>query len=225
MKKINCILFGLLFALPLVAQQVQVVEKSFPLPTNKLLDLNLKFGSDINIATWDKQEVAFKATILYEEEGIEKIHTIDIDDSPRTLSIETDYDFKSKNASFRDCNKYNRTSYRKNSFCIKVNYELILPKNAKVRLETISGNIEIKDFLGDIRAKSISGFVDVSLKENHQTKLRFKSVTGEIYTDFDVELDKSSTSFAKKLNAEINGGGNNLLALETISGNIFFRKL
>ena len=43
------------------------------------------------------------------------------------------------------------------------------------------------------------------------------------YTDFDLSLDKKSTAFSKRLNTAINGGGP-LIALETISGDIFLRK-
>jgi len=55
--------------------------------------------------------------------------------------------------------------------------------------------------------------------------LKFRSVTGEIYTDFDIELDENSSAYAKKLSTEINGGGAQLLSLETVSGDIFFRKI
>ena len=70
-----------------------------------------------------------------------------------------------------------------------------------------------------------SGYVDVSLAAIHQTRLKFRSVTGEIYTDFDIELDENSSAYAKKLSTDINGGGDRLLSLETVSGNIFFRKI
>ena len=225
-KLIYIILFGLLFSISINAQKQQIIEKNFALPQGKRLDLDLKFGTDITVNTWNKQEVLFKAIILYYEEGIEKIHTIDIDDNSSILSIATDYDFEGRRQNiWWNCNQTHRNYYRKEGYCISVNYEITLPVNAKVRLETIAGNIEVKGFKGDLKAKSISGFVDVALEERHQTKLKFKSVTGEIYTDFDIDLDRGSTSYSKKLTTIINGGGGSLLALETISGDIFFRKL
>jgi len=216
--------FSLLFSVGLLAQEEKIIEQSFALPQEKKLDLGLKFGSNIMINTWDKKEVNFKAIISYNESGIEKVHTIDIDETENFLSIATDYDFDNHESSSWDC-QHSQNYYNKNRYCIKVRYELILPVNAKVKLETIAGNIEVKDFRGEMKAKSISGYVDVSLAAVHRTRLKFRSVTGEIYTDFDIELDKNSSAYAKKLNTEINGGGEKLLSLETVSGDIFFRKI
>lgn len=225
MKRTLYICIGLLFSITLLAQEQQIIEKNYALPTGKKLDLDLKFGSNIMIDTWNKAEVGFKAIISYNEPGIEKVHTIDVDEADNSLSISTDYDFDAHEPSSWDCNQNSRNYHNKNMYCIKVSYELMLPVDAKVRLETISGNIEVKNFKGEMRAKSISGFVDVSLAAAHKTRLKFRSVTGEIYTDFDVELDRNSSAYSKKLTSEINGGGDRLLSLETVSGDIFFRKI
>jgi hypothetical protein len=56
-----------------------------------------------------------------------------------------------------------------------------------------------------------------------KANLNFKSVTGEIYSDFEVKRDGKSTSYSKHLNAPLSGGGNRV-ALKKVSGDIFFRK-
>lgn len=225
MKKIIFLLSCLLMTLNIFAQEQHVIEKKFDLPKSKRLDLDLKFGQDITVSTWNKSEVLFRAVLLFNEPGIEKVHTLEIDENTNLLSIETDYDFDKHEPSNWDCNQSTRNYYNKEMYCIKVNYELKIPVDAQVRIETIAGNIEVKDFKGAMKAKSISGYVDVAMSAAHQTKLKFRSVTGEIYTDFDVELDKNSSAYSKKLTSEINGGGPDLLSLETVSGDIFFRKL
>lgn len=216
----------LFLAIHLFAQEQQIIEQRFAITENKKIDLNLKFGTDININTWDKSEALFKAIILYSEPGVEKVHTIEIDEQSDYLSISTDYDFKAHKPSSINCFGSDQYTHyhNKTKYCIKVSYELTLPKDADVRIETICGNIEVDNFLGKLTAKSISGFIDVAVAEAHASRLKFRSVTGEIYTDFDVKLDKNSTSYAKKLNSEINNGGDGLLSLETISGDIYFRK-
>ncbi len=217
----------LFLAIHLFAQEQQIIEQRFAITENKKIDLNLKFGTNININTWDKSEALFKAIISYSEPGVEKVHTIEVDEESDYLSISTDYDFKAHKPSSINCFDSDQyTHYHNQSkYCINVSYELTLPKNADVRIETISGNIEVDNFQGDLKAKSISGFIDLAVAETHPTKLKFKSVTGEIYTDFDVVLDKNSTTYSKKLNADINNGGEGSLSLETISGDIFFRKI
>lgn len=224
MKSVFYVFFSLFFSYVLMAQETQVIEKDFALPTGKRLDLDLKFGSDISVTTWNKKEVSFRAIISFHEPGIEKVHMIDIDEDANSLSIETDYDFDSHTPSDWDCNGFSKNYHNNRMYCLKVRYELILPKDAKVDLETISGNIEIKGFQGEMRAKSISGYVDFSLAAAHPTRLKFRSVTGEIYTDFDLELDRNSSAYAKKLTSDLNGGSEQLLSLETVSGDIFFRK-
>ena len=225
MKYFSYIFISLFFSFSLIAQETQVIKKDFNLPQGKKLDLDLKFASDILIDSWEKNEVSFRAIISFNEPGIEKVHTMDIDDTEDYLSIATDYDFDAHKSSNWDCNQYNRNYYNKDMYCIKVRYELTIPKNAKIKLETIAGNIEVKGFKGEMRAKSISGYVDVALAEAHQTRLKFRSVTGEIYTDFDIKLDSNSSAYAKKLTTELNGGSDQLLSLETVSGDIFFRKI
>jgi len=140
------IVFNLLLSIGLLAQEEKIIEQHFALPQGKKLELDLKFGSDIMIDTWDKKEVNFRAIISYNEPGIEKVHTIDIEETDNFLSITTDYDFDAQEPSSWDCNQHNPNYYNKDRYCIKVRYELILPVNAKVKLETIAGNIEVKDF-------------------------------------------------------------------------------
>ncbi len=65
--------------------------------------------------------------------------------------------------------------------------------------------------------------MSITLPSTHPTELRFRCVTGEIYTDFDIDLDDSSSAYSKKLSTSINGGGSKRLSLETVSGDIFFR--
>ena len=225
MKYTFYLFFSLLFSITLFSQEEKLIEQNFALPQGKKLDLDLKFGSDILIDTWDKKEVNFRAIISYNEPGIEKVHTIAINETDKFLSIATDYDFEAHEPLDWPCNQHNRNYHNKHLYCIKVRYELTLPVDAKVQLETIAGNIEVKGFQGEMKAKSISGYLDVSLAAVHQTRLKFRSVTGEIYTDFDIELDENSSAHSKRLSTEINGGGDGLLSLETVSGDIFFRKI
>jgi len=93
----------------------------------------------------------------------------------------------------------------------------------EIELNSISGGIEIKGYQGAIKAKSISGYVDFASAESTGLDLAFKSVTGEIFTDYELKLDENSTSWSKRLNRSLNGGGKKV-SLETVSGDIYFRK-
>ena len=107
--------------------------------------------------------------------------------------------------------------------CFEFDYEIYAPANALLEIESISGDIEITEWNSGIQAKTISGFIDIGLDPRSSKDIKLKSVTGEVYTDLDLRLDEGSTSFSKKMNTVMNGGGK-LVKLSTVSGDIFLRK-
>lgn len=215
------------FAIAAIAQfPTKVLEDSYSLPAGKAVDLNLKFAREIKVNTWNRNELGIKTILTLSDASLQKYYTSEVREGSDALHIETGYAFdeKMKNNKNFECWNCNDEDGRPGCICLEVSYELMLPADARLTLETISGDIEIRGLNGPIRAKSISGFVDVALSARNQSSLRFRSVTGEIYSDFDVELDKNSTSYSKRLTTSINGGGAEI-SLETVSGDIFFRKM
>lgn len=201
------------------------LNNNYKLPASKKVTLNLKFGRDIKVTVGSGSEVQLKTFVKATNEEIAKYHTQEANTEGDQLRIETDYKFpKDDNRKRNQCWSCEDNNWQgQPCLCLEVSYEVVVPAGASVSLETISGDIEIKGMPHEIYAKSISGFVDMSLASNAKADLNFKSVTGEIYSDFDVKLDSKSTSYSKRLNAPLNGGGARV-ALETISGDIFFRK-
>lgn len=218
--------FLLLSMTILPAQKTKIQEQSYTWSTDRSAHLNLRFASNIKVSSWDKSELYIKTTITYEKEEHLKVHQMNVQEMGKKLLITADYA-----EGFFDNKKYNcwggcdngDDEAKEDCICFKLNFEIRMPKGANVSLETISGNIELMDLNGPLAAKTISGFIDLGLKASRPTNLSFRSVTGEIYTDFDLNLDKNSTAFSKQLNTSINGGGPEI-ALETVSGDIFFRK-
>ena len=213
--------FGVQWA---VAQNQDIIQHELEFKPGSKLDLDLKFAELIKVDVWDKDEVSFQAVLKYQDAEIKKVHQLRIDEDPDMLSISSDFDYDAYIPRNRDCFSENLHMNHNRIYCLYVDYELKVPRNANVRIETISGNIEIVGLEGKLRAKSISGFVDVAMSKERQTSLSFRSVTGEIYTDFNIALDNGSNAYSKKLSADLNGGGDRL-SLETISGDIYFRKL
>ncbi len=224
MKNIICFLIMVLSFHLAAAQIEKNSENTWKLPASKRVSLDLKFGQNIKVSTWAGNEVKLKTFLQVSKEEFAKIHTIKVTEIGDELQVKTDYDFKEeKKYRQHDCNCFE--NWDTDCVCVIVRlYEVLVPVNTILHLETISGDIEIKGLPSELSAKSISGFVDLSLQSNAKADLNFKSVTGEIYSDFDVKLDAKSTSYSKRLSATINGGGARV-ALETVSGDIFFRKV
>lgn len=231
------------FSVLSLAQMTKQEEASFPIPSSKKIEANLKFARKIDIKSWNRQEIGLKKIIKYSSEELLEIDQQKADVQNGVLVIETDYKMEKNNENRYNCWSCDNESWNdKECICFQISYELMLPagmsleletisgdismgnyKGGEMNLETISGGIEIRDYQGQIRAKSISGFVDFTSPGNLGFDASFKSVTGEIYTDFDLKLDEGSTAWSKRLNRSLNGGGEKV-ALETVSGDIFLRK-
>jgi hypothetical protein len=74
----------------------------------------------------------------------------------------------------------------------------------------------------------VSGEVDITLPADAKATLKTKSISGEIYTDFDVEVPNKDAGMLRMgggyhANFSINGGGPEM-RLESISGNVYLRK-
>lgn len=217
------LLIGLLFPSLLFGQKTKITEQSFAVPASKTASMNLKFARNIKITNWNKNEIVLKTTFKYSEEDFEQWYDQQVDESGGTLDIETGFkNIKSKDKREHYC--WSCDNDNQDCYCLEFSYEIFAPSNVVLDVKTISGDIEIPDWQGGIKAKSISGFIDLALSSKSRKDLNVKSVTGEIYTDLEaVKLDDKSSSYYKKINASLNGGGK-LVQLQTVSGDIFLRK-
>jgi hypothetical protein len=95
-----------------------------------------------------------------------------------------------------------------------------------------SGNITVR--YANVRQEkpssisNISGFIDVAMPANAKANLKLKSITGEIYTDFDLGLNKNQNDLQRvggghTVEGSANGGGVEI-NLRTVSSDIFVRK-
>lgn len=119
----------------------------------------------------------------------------------------------------------------KNEIEIKTCHSINLKEvSGPLVLSTIAGNIDVV-FSGQIAGEpssisSISGEVDVTLPGQTGTNLELKSISGNIYSDFDFpQTDKKDLKQigGNNLNYKLNGGGFGL-NLVTVSGNVYLRK-
>lgn len=88
---------------------------------------------------------------------------------------------------------------------------------------TTSGNIKINynDFSGDSIVKSTSGEVRLEMPEASSFKLQAKSLSGEIETDFSIEITGQQSEHS--LTGTVDGG-TNILTIGTTSGDIEINK-
>jgi lia operon protein LiaG len=96
-------------------------------------------------------------------------------------------------------------------------------------LSNISGNISVvfSELSKDkpISIASISGEVDITLPAKASVDLEMSTISGNMYSDFDLQSEKKQMQKVGggNVNAQLNGGGTDL-KIHNVSGNIYLRK-
>jgi len=148
---------------------------------------------------------------------------------PKEVSMKTDFDQELiKQGKRENCqgNHYTQYNDRGNVVCSQIDYKIFVPRQAGLKVETISGNIHIQDADGAVYAKSISGFVDMNWSGSKGANVLMKSITGELYSDLDIHFTNKRDKPAVvgyELAGTLNGGGAEV-RLESISNNIYLRR-
>jgi len=232
MKKVFILsLLWFAFTTSLQAQS-KTVEKTLAMPANRKVDLQLKFGDKIKITAWDKEEASVKVTYEINSGKLNDalLLTFNADNESARVGVDLDQELL-KNGKAEDCpgdsaHTYSFGSDGKQTYtCATINYEIFVPRNANLTVETINGNIELRGLTGPVQAKSISGFVDMNWSEKKGAAVALKTITGEVYSDLDINLSnkKDAPIVGYNLKGSVNGGGT-AINLESISNDVYFRK-
>ncbi|MEJ7679026.1 MAG: DUF4097 family beta strand repeat-containing protein [Segetibacter sp.] len=200
-------------ALELSAQKI--VEKHVNLSSNGSVNLNIQIADSITIRTWNKKEAYVRASVNVNDNKNNDDYKWDFDETGGSLGVKAKFDFPKGRSNNCDCN--NKT---------EINCVIYIPENTNLAVETINGNITISGQTAEIKAKSISGFVDMSVSPKRAAEVKLNTITGTMYSDFDFsDKDKNMKRVAgTAINSNLNGGGANSINLETISGDIYFHK-
>ena len=230
MKKILLPLLISLLTGPVFAQKI--IEKSLPVSANQLVNLNLKFADSIQVRYWDKPTVSIRIAVTINNGKLNDALTVTTGSTDQEVSIKTDFDkVLIRQGKAEDCPDQHRSmnSTRDGSnysVCSDINYQVFLPRQAQLKVETISGNIDIQGASGSVFAKTISGFVDMSWPKSQGANLAMKTITGEVYSDLAIDFKGKKEKHpivGYLLEGTVNGGGPSV-RLESISNNVYLRQ-
>jgi hypothetical protein len=223
----NSLLIALMMTAILPAHAQKIIEKHFDLSANGFVSMNFQISDSIRIITWAKNEVYVKSSIDVNDNKNNDDYMMTFNETGSTVNITARLE-----TSGRGCGGGNDSAAKtRGNYCCccctsNIYHEIYIPENTNFSVETINGNIVISGKTAEIRARSISGFIDLAISPGRAAELTMKTITGNMYSNFEL----SSTSRRIKqvgggsVSAELNGGGGKPIDLETISGNIFFRK-
>ena len=113
--------------------------------------------------------------------------------------------------------------------------------NAKIDLNRVTGPVVANTISGEISVvysglnqekptaiSTISGVIDITLPPTAKSNLKLRTITGEVYTDFDLGVKQTKDGMAKvggnsNVYGATNGGGVEM-QFKTFSSNIYIRK-
>jgi Putative adhesin len=212
----NILLMAFFCLLATVGQTQTIVEKHLGFSPGKAIKMNIQIADSIRIVTWNKNEVYARASLTINENKDNDKYKITFDDAGDRVIIKADFEGVRNNRSWSDsggnCCTYRSTIY----------WDIYIPENAGLSVETIDGNIVIEGKTDEVKARSISGFIDLAFTSTRKADLKMSTISGTIYTDLAIG-NPAGKRGGNAVNTDMNGGGKRV-DLETVSGDIFLRK-
>lgn len=215
-KLLLSLILGRLFIPQASAQKI--IEKHIDFSQKDLIALNIQIADSIRIITWNKNEVYVKASIDINDNKDNDLYRMTFGDSGSTVAVL---------AKIADHEKTNKGWNEKcNCYCMQseIYCDIYIPENVNFSIESINANITITGKTAAVRAKSISGFIDLAVDPQRKADLKLNTITGTVYSDLAVNASRNTRAVGTKVTDMVNGGGKPI-SLETISGDIFLRKV
>lgn len=217
----NSLILALLCIGLIPARAQKIIEKHIAFSPKNFVSMNFQISDSIHIVTWKKDEVYIRSSIDVNDNQDNDDYKMVFDETGSTINVSAKLETENIRRSKRDsgkcccCCNYNT----------KIFHEVYIPENADFSVETINGNIIINGNTAEIRAKSISGYIDLAIAPQRKADVKMHTITGTMYSNFDLPTSRHIKQVGGgSISAELNGGGGKLIDLETISGNIYFRK-
>jgi hypothetical protein len=209
MKTITILVVMLLCFSTVKAQQI--IEKHIDFSGKDFLSMKIQIADSINVQTWNKNEVYLKASVNINENKDNDAYITSFDEDGKTVAVKANFKdnyFKGKKNCCNETDIY---------------WQIFMPEKTKFSVETINADITITGLTREMNVKSISGYIDLTEPSTKQADIDFSTVSGRMYSNHAIALSKEHSGIPLKINEKLNNGGDPI-RLETISGDIFFRK-
>lgn len=192
-------------------QAQKIIEKHIDFTGKESLSFKIQIADSINIQTWNKNEVYVKASVNINENKDNEAYVTSFDVSGNSVSVKANFIenyFKGK----KNCCNVE-----------KIFWQVFMPEKTRISVETINADITITGMTTEMNVKSISGYIDLAVPSAKQADLDFSTISGRMYSNLELALNKMHSGIPMKITEKLNNGGAPI-RLETISGDIFFRK-
>ena len=170
---------AVLVLLPILVFAQNKITKEIETQPGGKLNLELTTGGDIEITGWDKNIVSIIAHIG----GDKKDYYIDIDERSSEIKVEISYEGRS--------NRHNGVSV-----------DIRVPKKYNLELETMGGEIILKDIEGSISGETMGGEIDLF---HLKGEVDLTTMGGEIKVE-DCDLDGKVSTMGGEISLLIRHG-------------------
>jgi len=233
MKKI--IISIILLLINAIAFNQTIVEKTIDVKSQKSVRLDFDFADEIKISGWDKNEIYVKASVSINDNVNNDAFSLEVIENSSSISFISDIE------NMKEISKNRITIHKKDNGDRSITYndgwhidmdiyfEVFLPKNMKIDVQSISGDVILKNTLGELNIGTISGCIDIEIDENAKVSVETSTISGGVYTDHNIQINRNDSDrkyhfvMGRSPDFDLNGGGRSI-DLETISGDIFIRK-
>jgi hypothetical protein len=186
-------------------------EKHIAFSGKEALELNIQIADSIEIQSWDRNEVYVTASVNINENKDNEAYTISFSDAGSDVEVNASFKKDYFNGKKNCCNESD------------IRWNIFLPEKIPFSVETINGNITIKGRTDEMKVKTISGFIDLSVPASKPADIELSTISGTVFTNHNLAMATKSKRISSTIREKMNNGGP-LIKLETISGDIFFRK-
>lgn len=219
------------------------VNKTYPVANAQRISLRFDFPELIKISTWDKNEISITGSVsinggenddafellqstsgnmIYIENKIRNLkelpHRITVTNNGEKVTFKTKADYQ------QYCEEHGRNfNQRSEGVDMDILLEVKVPRNIEVKLESVYGVVEVKNYTGPLTVEATYGGVDVTVQEKSMGELRAETNYGQIYSNLDLKFSGSEfKDFHTQVSAKLGSGPR--YSFESKYGNVYLRK-
>lgn len=208
------------------------IEKEAPF-SNQIIDVDLDFASSIEITTWDQPTIQVKAVIKTQDPKYTELFDIKFKDDNHTLFITSNS--KDVFKAYQDDHDLPDIGViYSQGLDHQFNYQLMVPKDVKLNISSItgdissdyvngeisvdlvSGNIQIEEFDGNLNLDTVNGRIELP---GNDSSMVAKTVVGKIQTTPELAVVRKEKFIGQEISLK-NENAQNSMRLNTVNGYI-----
>jgi hypothetical protein len=213
----------------LAQRQTETVDRTLPFPSGGTLKLN-NFTGPVRITAGSGRNFVMKAVRRGTAERLKEIQLV-VESSGSVITVEANKRDRDDSRRWRDDYNDGRNSI------IETDFEIQVPADARLEIDTFSSDIIVRGISGDQRLKTFSGDLEVDatsgapalqvetfsgtmrvrLPDNPKGDVEFNTFSGSFDTDYPVSMNSSRR---RDIRGQLPGGAGRSLRFKSFSGTL-----